>query len=254
MRLNLRILFIILGLVIAAAVTSKGADPLLDTSLVDTLFVDSVGAGGINGQVVVPVYFSIQKPLGGFGIALKISSGDLTIDSISFAGSYIDTLLPRDFNTQGGSITFFCTPFTSWIPAGSGKLGDLYLSYSPTITDQLVTVDTATLFLQSTFETKFIDTLSQPHVPQFVRGYIDVTAGGCCIGSRGNIDGGSSEAVDILDLTYLVAYMFRGGPEPPCLDEANVNGIGSGNGLDIQDLTYLVSYMFKSGPAPVACP
>ena len=100
-----------------------------------------VGAAGINGQVVVPVRFSIHEPLGGISIALQISSGDLTIDSISFAGSYIDTLLPRDFDTQGGSITFFCTPFSSWIPAGTGKLGDLYLSYSPTIIDQLVMID-----------------------------------------------------------------------------------------------------------------
>ena len=253
MRLKLRILFILLGLVVAAAVTSRGADPQIDTSLVDTLYIDSVGAAGVNGLVVVPVYFSIQEPLGGFNISLSISSGDLTIDSISFAGGAIDTLLPRGFDTQGGSINIYCAPYPSWIPEGWGRIGDLYLSYSPTITDQLVVVDTATLFLQSTFTTQFIDTLSHPHVPQFRRGYVDVSAGGCCIGTRGNIDGSTSEEIDILDLTYLVAYMFKHGPEPPCLDEANVDGSGNGS-IDILDLTYLVTYMFKSGSAPAACP
>ena len=252
MRLKLRILFILLGLVIAAAITSKG-DPLIDTSLVDTLYVDSVAALGINGQVIVPVSFTSQAPLGGIGIALQINSGDLTIDSISFTGSYIDTLLPRDFDTQGGSITFFCTPFTTWIPAGSGKLGDLYLSYSPAITDQVVTIDTATLVLHATFRTQFVDTLSQVHVPQFKRGYVDVVAGGCCLGIRGNIDGGPSETTDINDLVYMVAYMFRGGAAPPCFDESNIDGAGSG-GIDILDLTYLVAYMFKGGPAPATCP
>jgi hypothetical protein len=73
----------------------------------------------------------------------------------------------------------------------------------------------------------------------------------CCIGIRGNVNGDGAESIDIADLTFLVNYMFKSGPTPTCVEEANVDGIG---GLDIADLTYLVSYMFKSGPDPVACP
>ncbi len=79
---------------------------------------------------------------------------------------------------------------------------------------------------------------------------VDILASvGCCIGIRGNVN--DLADVDIADLTYLVAFMFKGGPAPPCYDEGNVNGLAD---IDIADLTYLVNYMFKSGPAPVACP
>jgi hypothetical protein len=45
--------------------------------------------------------------------------------------------------------------------------------------------------------------------------------------------------------------MFNAGPEPPCFDEADVNGNGE---INVQDLVYLATYMFNEGPAPVDCP
>ncbi len=72
----------------------------------------------------------------------------------------------------------------------------------------------------------------------------------CCV-HRGDIDrSGGSGAVDIADLVYLVNFMFRGGPAPPCPEEADVDAVG---GADIGDLVYLVNYMFQSGPPPVTC-
>jgi M6 family metalloprotease-like protein len=73
----------------------------------------------------------------------------------------------------------------------------------------------------------------------------------CCNGIRGNINGDTLEDIDISDLTALVNFMFKSGPEPPCIEEADVNGDLSQN---IADLTYLVAYMFKNGPDPTACP
>jgi hypothetical protein len=69
----------------------------------------------------------------------------------------------------------------------------------------------------------------------------------CCV-LRGNVN--ATGAIDIADVTYLVAYAFKGGPAPPCDEEGNVNGIG---GIDIADVTYLVAYSFKGGPAPPSC-
>jgi hypothetical protein len=72
---------------------------------------------------------------------------------------------------------------------------------------------------------------------------------GCCV-QRGdaNHSGGNP---DIADVTYLVAYAFKGGPAPPCIEEGDVNG--SGGNPDIADVTYLVAYAFKGGPAPPPC-
>ena len=82
---------------------------------------------------------------------------------------------------------------------------------------------------------------------------------GCCNGDgiRGNVDDitGVGGEIDVADLTYLVAYLFQGGPVPPCEDEGNVDGIiGLGGPIDVADLTYLVAYLFQSGPAPAPCP
>ncbi|MDH3891227.1 MAG: hypothetical protein OEV49_09095 [candidate division Zixibacteria bacterium] len=74
---------------------------------------------------------------------------------------------------------------------------------------------------------------------------------GCCVDIRGNIDGDPLDQIDISDLVYLVDYMFSGGPEPPCIDETDVDASG---GIDISDLVYVVDYMFTGGPPPGACP
>ncbi len=89
-------------------------------------------------------------------------------------------------------------------------------------------------------------------------GHISPAECGCCNGDglRGNADGitGAGGEVDVADLTYLVAYLFLGGPAPPCLDEGNVDGItGAGGPVDVADLTYLVAYLFLGGPPPASC-
>jgi hypothetical protein len=57
---------------------------------------------------------------------------------------------------------------------------------------------------------------------------------------------------NIADLTYLVDYLFRGGPPPPCPEEGDANGDGAGP--NVADLTYLVDFLFRVGPAPPPCP
>ncbi len=74
----------------------------------------------------------------------------------------------------------------------------------------------------------------------------------CCNGIRGNIDSDPADAIDISDLVYLVDYMFSGGSEPGCPNEADVEA--SGGAPDISDLVHLVDYMFNSGPEPAVCP
>jgi len=74
-----------------------------------------------------------------------------------------------------------------------------------------------------------------------------------CCQIRGDINH-SGSGPDIADLVYLVTYMFQGGPPPPCMAEANINGSAGSDVPDISDLVWLVSYMFQNGPAPVPCP
>lgn len=64
-------------------------------------------------------------------------------------------------------------------------------------------------------------------------------------------DANNSASVNILDVTYLISYLYKGGPAPtPWTQVGDVNHSGS---LNILDVTYLISYLYKSGPAPQCC-
>lgn len=81
--------------------------------------------------------------------------------------------------------------------------------------------------------------------------WIHVSGVACCIGDRGNVDGDGADLVNIADLTFLVAYLFGGGPDPVCPEEADID---ASDNINIADLTYLVAYLFGGGPAPEECP
>ena len=63
-------------------------------------------------------------------------------------------------------------------------------------------------------------------------------------------DANGSNGLSILDATFVIAYLFKNGPDPVPTTAADANGNGA---VNILDATYLISYLFKSGPAP-ACP
>jgi hypothetical protein len=72
----------------------------------------------------------------------------------------------------------------------------------------------------------------------------------CCL-NRGDLNhSGGAIPADISDLTYLVDYMFVGGPPPVCYEEGDLNASGF---VDISDLTYLVDFIFRGGPPPMPC-
>lgn len=73
---------------------------------------------------------------------------------------------------------------------------------------------------------------------------------GCCISPRGDANNDGTNC-NILDLTFLVDRIFRGGPAAVCLEEADMNGDGTSS--NILDLTYTVDRIFRGGPAPGAC-
>ena len=70
----------------------------------------------------------------------------------------------------------------------------------------------------------------------------------------GDVNASEPTTIDIADLVYLVAFMFKGGPAPIPYESGNVNCTNPPE-IDISDVVYLVGFMFKGGPAPCAsCP
>jgi len=60
-------------------------------------------------------------------------------------------------------------------------------------------------------------------------------------------DASDDEAVNIGDGVYLINYIFKGGPPPPCLNEGDANADCA---INIGDGVYLINYIFKGGPPP----
>ena len=73
----------------------------------------------------------------------------------------------------------------------------------------------------------------------------------CCEGIRGDVNGDSKDG-NILDLTFLVDFIFRGSGNPgPCPQESDVNSDSSV--ANILDLTYMVDRIFRGGNALPIC-
>ncbi len=72
----------------------------------------------------------------------------------------------------------------------------------------------------------------------------------CCRGQRGNVDHDMNEEINLLDLVFLVDFMFHDGMEIKCREEANIDGNGD---IDISDLILLVSFLFSNGAQPSSC-
>ena len=104
-------------------------------------------------------------------------------------------------------------------------------TFSATLTsDTLSQSDTITVFVESGGE--LVQLSSRPVVIYYPCGDVNFDLTG----------------LNILDLTYLVDYIFRSGPLPPKIDAADVDG--GGGFPNILDLTDLVDYIFRSGPKP----
>jgi len=74
----------------------------------------------------------------------------------------------------------------------------------------------------------------------------------CCDSIRGDLNGDGSNC-NVLDLNFLVNYIFRGSGNPgSCPEESDVNGDSSNP--NVLDLNYVVNRIFRGGAAPPACP
>jgi len=80
--------------------------------------------------------------------------------------------------------------------------------------------------------------------------FIVVDSANCCVGNAGDVNLDGTDA-NILDLTYLIDRIFRGGAPAACPKEADLNG--DGTPANILDLTFLVDRIFRGGSASGPC-
>jgi len=61
------------------------------------------------------------------------------------------------------------------------------------------------------------------------------------------------DVIDLGDLLFLIAYLYKGGPAPDPLASGDVNSDGV---VDLGDVLYIIAYLYKGGPKPncLMCP
>ncbi len=70
----------------------------------------------------------------------------------------------------------------------------------------------------------------------------------CALLSVRRGDANNDHSIDMLDILYLIDFVYNSGPEPtphPLMGDAN----GSGS-VNLMDMLYLISYLYDNPPGP----
>jgi hypothetical protein len=175
MQFTKQVLFVSLVALLAGTSSILSAS---DPGIADTVRADSTIAF-VTGIGVVPVTFSNDENLAQIEVTLRQYSDQVRIDSFSFSGGRLDsTAYSREvlINSDSNIVTVYGFTTTTPIAAGRGLLGNLYLSYSQTITPQTVRIDTTTWMVGPIQHSNSLRTYeaSQTFKPQFIRGQLDI--------------------------------------------------------------------------------
>ena len=192
----------------------------------------------ISCRNIMPLDY-IQIPLEYAGTA------EILLDSISTAGcrtEHFDTVTEVYSDEVNKRKTFRIYNFrddTPYMDPGSGPILNLYF----TIPSSIGGGQSVPIALDgfSSENPEFGGAFLASYTPAVVNGEINIY-------KCGDVDG--SNAVNILDVSFVVSYLYKGGPAPHPSVEADVDHSGS---INILDVGYTISYLYKGGPAP-NCP
>ncbi len=214
-------------IVVLADTLSATNEPVLPNSVVKIT---------VNGRNTIPLY-SVQVPVEYSG------TFNVTLDSFSTAGcrtEHFDHALRINYEpgNKRQTIKIYNTDWqTADLEPGEGPLLKLFF----TIPATAPAGQSIPIILDGYSDN------SPEYQSLYIESYAPATVtGGMEVFNCGDVDG--STTVNILDITYLIGYLYKDGPEPSITQAADVDGSGV---INILDITYLISYLYKSGPAPI---
>ncbi|MFH1372992.1 MAG: S8 family serine peptidase [bacterium] len=194
--------------------------------------VDAVNSQALN-EIIVPITYD-EVPMMG-----------LNFDSITFGSrtGYFERLNFLQFDPANNKFTVSLRADNGGgsppLTPGTGEIMRIYLTIDELAFGGLTSVIDTTA-AQYTLE-MMSDQLD--YEPQSLSGLIQTRPV-----IRGDAD--NTTAIDVGDLTYMVAYLFQGGSPPVTIQAGDADFNFS---HDVGDLNYLVAYLFQGG-APPATP
>jgi PKD repeat protein len=193
--------------------------------------------------IKVPIYLRNCHPLHNFVLPIVIN-GPVGLaytghDTDSCRTNYFETVTLLGYSPENQQIAFTFTPRQLTenpdLPAGYGRIINIYFAY--TGGSGMAVLDTTTFSALSLYyDADYVN-----YMPAVSQGHIQVTS---VVRGDANHDG----LHNILDITFLINYLYKGGAAPIFYEgDANAD-----DRINILDITFLINYLYKEGPPPPA--
>jgi PKD repeat protein len=201
---------------------------------------DTLSAGNatvtVGSNVVIPFYLNNAVPLKRMILPIDYAGVvNLRYDSFSTAGCPTDPFSQKSllyFDEINKKMVMVIE--NGWLEPGLNTIVIIYFTaLSGTAGQETIISPTEVNGYQPTLSwTRFT------YTPDLKAGTVKIFLCG---------DANSNGAVNIQDITFLINFLYKGGPSPNLIQSADVNHSGL---VNIQDITYLINYLYKGGPAP----
>jgi subtilisin family serine protease len=209
----------------------------------DTMKLDSelVTAGN---QAVIDVRLDNKYQIKNIMFPFVISDPDnVVFDSFSVVGTRADyfqeiTYIDYDIANEIYAIRMSTNLFSGsqYLQPDTGIILKLYITVLSSATGgSIITIDTTGIYG------------NRLKLAAIYADYIPVLKPGkMVVRSYPRGDANMNGQINIQDITYLINYLYKGGPAPDPYS-GDVNGSGT---INISDITYLINYLYKGGPPP----
>jgi len=234
----------------AKAVCGEGDSGICDTVRVGCPFRIATVVPG--DSIMVPIYIWNDELLGGFSLGFTYDSTELEI-------------VKKTYDTTASVIPFDSRSDIkeNILAAGQYLIG--WIDWSAESPILATTTNNARLLITLNFKVRstatrkiiVIDSLFIPPHGPFVLStqfgyslgpqYMHCPEGDIILGDTPCGDADVSQDVNLVDVVYLINYIFRGGAPPQDIREGDVD---CDLRLTIADVVYLINYIFSGGLAP----
>jgi len=198
----------------------------------------------VNSAIVAEIYARNTTPLNVIRVPVEYDGTlGLVFDSFSTDGcrtSYFDTVMETssDPDNKRNAIKIWnYNVETPDLEAGSGTILKLFFTASKSS----IPGRTANICVDgySTELPSFGGFRIQEYFPIAINGILEGFVCGDC---------DKSGQLNVLDVSFIINYLYRGGQAPHPSFAADVDSSGM---LNILDVSYIISYLYKGGPRPI---
>jgi len=212
------------------------------------LIVENTSARpGTQGHVI-NIFGSWNAELGAYGMVLIFDTSKIDIVEVSPVGTVGEEGMVVSNYLGNYSPLKAVVHLDSFIPPDSGTLFKVIVNVKETAP----LGETHLTFINQPGEPPLMNVYSLSDginevLPELIHGTLNI--GAIC----GDVNGDGE--VTISDVTYLINYIYKGGPPPLCAPEPYLacGDVNSDGHVSVSDVVYLINYLYKGGP-PSDCP